>query len=127
MRTWWEDPQTDWTSGEPARAVDLLAKAYGDPADVGRIVRVAGLEWEPPASAKSARESWTAILREAARRERTLELVAEVLNDPGSSAFHPPLGSLLGALLGPANALRAIRHGLPSAPSDGPDRVLESL
>jgi hypothetical protein len=126
-KTWWEDSQTDWTSGEPARAVDVLAKAYDEPTEIASIVHAAGLEWEPPASAESARESWIGILTNAARGQHTLDLVAEVLHDDRSSAFHSPLGGLLGGLLGRANARRAIRYGLPPPPSEGPDRVLESL
>jgi Trypsin-like peptidase domain len=126
-KTWWEDSHTDWTSGEPARAVDVLAKAYDEPTEIASIVHAAGLEWEPPASAESARDSWIGILTRVARDQRTLDLVAEVLQDARSSAFHAPLGGLLGGVLGLANARRAIRYGLPPAPSEGPDRVLESL
>jgi Trypsin-like peptidase domain len=125
--TWWEDSQTDWTSGQPARAVDLLARAYDDPAKIASIMHAAGLDWEPAPSAESARESWIGILSDAARHEHTLDLIVAVLQDAGSSAFHSRLEGLLGGLLGVANARRAIRYGLPPAPSEGPDRVLESL
>jgi hypothetical protein len=125
-KSWWRDSQTDWTSGKPARAVDLLAKAYDDPGEIASVVHAAGLEWEPGPSAEPAHESWNRILRDA-QGEQTVDIVAAVLQDEGSSAFHSRLGGLLGGLLGVANARRAIRYGLPPAPIEGPDRVLESL
>jgi hypothetical protein len=62
------------------------------------------------------RDTWIAILADAARCGRTLDLMAEVLNDDGSAAFHPPLGLLLRDRLGPANALRA--NGMGSRPPE---------
>jgi hypothetical protein len=126
-KTWWEDPHTDWTTGEPARAVDLLARAYDDPAEIASIVHEAGLDWELSPSAESPRDSWIAILTKAARDERTLDLVAEILQDARSSAFHAPLSRRLGELLGLANARRAIRYGLPPPLSEQSDPVVDSL
>jgi hypothetical protein len=84
LKTWWDDPQTDWTSGEPARAAELLARAYERPSTIKPIVGDAGLDCDD-APAASAQEMWTWALREAARERRVLDLVAEVLNDNGST------------------------------------------
>jgi hypothetical protein len=125
--SWWDDPTTDWTSGDPARAVALLARAYDDPEAVASIAGPAGLDPPEMSSGESMQQRWIAILVEAAARGRTLDLVVEVLRDGRSSAFHAPFEALLGDLLGRANALRARRYGLPPEPSGPRDRVLESL
>lgn len=123
-KTWWEDPQTDWTGGDPARAVDLLAHAYEERSAIRSLAEAAGLEWGRAPSSGAAREAWIWTLSEAARLGRDLDLVAAVLNDPGSTAFLAPLGALLGDRLGRANALRTDRYGLPA---QGRDKVLESV
>ena len=81
---WWDDPQTDWTSGQPARVAEVLAHAYERPSASKPIVDAAGLDWDDTPAA-SAQEMWTWALREAARERRVLDLVAVVLNDTGST------------------------------------------
>ena len=125
-KTWWEDPQTDWTSGEPARVVELLARAYEHPSAIKPIVDAAGLDWDGAPIADSAREMWTWALRQAIRKDRVLDLVAEVLQDNYSAAFHGLLGTLFGDRLGEANARRMLRYGLPPSP-EVQDQMLESV
>jgi hypothetical protein len=124
---WWEDRQTDWSSGEPARVVDVLARAYEDPAAIQAVAESVGLDWHAGPAAGSARARWQWALAEAVRQGRALELAAEVLHDPGSEAFHPLLRRLLGDRLGAAHAHLALRHGLPPQPTDGTDPVVASL
>ena len=120
--SWWEDPQIRWSSGEPARAVDLLVRAYEDPAAIKLIAESVGLDWHAGPVGASARSLWVWALTEAAKRRRVLDMMAEVLHDPESEAFHTLLRALLGDRLGAANARLAVRYGLPPPPSDGPDR-----
>jgi hypothetical protein len=126
-RTWWEEPQTDWTSGEPARAVDLLAHAIADPLAIGSITERSGLNLAGAPVGASIHELWAWILGRAARQKRTLDVVAEILHHPASAPFQALLGGLLGDRFGQANARLALRYGLPTAPADGPDRLLRSL
>ncbi|MGN9906561.1 trypsin-like serine peptidase [Phytohabitans sp. LJ34] len=124
---WWDDPRTDWSAGEPGRVVDVLTYAYEDLAAIQAIAESVGLDWHTGPAAASARARWQWALTEAAGRGRALDLAAEVLHDPGSEAFHPPLRKLLGDRLAPAYARLAARHGLPPPPTEGTDPVVTSL
>jgi V8-like Glu-specific endopeptidase len=125
-KTWWVDTKTDWARGEPLQVVDLLAHAYDEPDAINTILAAAAIEWDGGLSFTSPQATWTRALGEAARVERALDVAAEVLQDPGSSAFHSLLNGLLGEQLGAANGRRAIRYGLPGA-ADAQARVLESV
>lgn len=124
---WWEDPQTDWSGGEPRRVVDVLTYAYEDPAAIQAITESVGLDWHTGPAAASTRARWEWALAGAAGQGRALDLAAEVLHDPASEAFHPLLRTLLGDRLAAAHARLVLRYGLPPKPSDGPDTVVASL
>jgi Trypsin-like peptidase domain len=125
-KTWWVDPQTNWGSGEPAQVVEMLARAYDQPDAIKRILAAAEIEWDGGRSVASPHAAWTWALGEAARVGRTLDVAAEVLHDPDSSAFHSLLNGLLGEHLRAANGRRTIRYGLPGS-ADAQARVLESV
>jgi hypothetical protein len=125
-KTWWEEAQPDWTSGEPARLVDVLARAYEERPAIEPLAEAIGIDLDGGPQFGSTRETWTWFLSEAARLTRLLDLVAAVLNDSRSTAFHAPLTSLLGDRAGSVNARRTIRYGLPP-PAEGQDKVLESV
>jgi len=126
-KQYWDDPATDWSAGEPGRVADLLAHAYSSSEDARRIALTAGLDWSLAPAAASARETWIWGLTEAAAAGHVLDLAAEVLHDPGSSEFDASLGRLLGQRLGEVNLRIARAYGLPPAPTDGPDHVVESI
>ena len=129
-RAWehFQDPAETWTSGDPGKIAGLLAAAYEPDDAIRRIARLSGLDWDATwGGGMPAQVTWRRILAAAAAQHRVLDVMAEVLQDPASSEFHVLLGPLLGDALGVANALRAMRYGLPPAPSEGPDRIVESL
>lgn len=129
-RAWehFQDPAETWTTGTPGRIATLLAAAYERDDAIRRIALRGGLDWDAAwASGTPAKVTWRRLLAAAAAQRRVLDVMAEVLQDPASSDFHVLLGTLLGDALGVANALRAMRYGLPPAPPEGPDPVVESL
>ena len=65
--TWWEDPHTEWTSGQPARVAQLLAAAYQDPSSINRVARASGLDYNSAQAAGTELDVWTGLLREPYR------------------------------------------------------------
>ncbi len=123
----WEEPSTDWTAGVPARVVDVLTYAYGERDEIRRVASHVGIEWAHAPAAVSIRELWQWALRRAADTRSVMDLIAVVLHDDASLQFRAPLSQLLGDRLGEVNARIVGRHGLPPAPADGRDTVLDSI
>jgi hypothetical protein len=116
MTTWWEDPGTDWTRGQPGRAWQLLSRAYGQRDAVRPFAAAAGLDWQDaPGASAATRDLWLWVLRNAAAGGLVLDLISEVLEDSSSAAFHVPLQRLLGEMLFATDVRRVIRHGLPTS------------
>ena len=116
MTSWWEDPGTDWTQGQPGRVWRLLARAYQGRDDVRPFAAAIGLDWRgAPSASVATRDLWLWVLQEAAAAGHVLDLIAEVLDDSGSAAFHVPLQHLLGEMLFATDARRIMRHGLPTS------------
>jgi len=111
----------------PGRVAELLARAYDKDDAIRRIAKLGGLDWDAAPTGASAEDTWRQVLAAAAAQQRVLDVMAEVLHDATSSDFHSLLGTLLGDGLGLVNARRAMRYGLPPAPAEGPDCVVESL
>lgn len=126
-QAWWVGQQVDWTQGDPAKVVELLSRAYDDPAEMKRITELAQVPLPFQAERGAVRESWHQVLIEAAQRGAVLDVVAEVLHDGATRAFHPMLDALLGSGLPWAYAMIATRHGLVPRESAGRNPVLESL
>lgn len=127
MTSWWEDPGTDWTMGQPGRVLGLLTRVYDRRDAVQPFAAAIGLEWQgAPDTSAATRELWLWVLREAAGTGRILDLIAEVLDDPSSSAFHIPLQRLLGEMLFATDARRILRHGLPTS-SEGLEGLRDQL
>jgi hypothetical protein len=123
-----QDPEETWRTGDPGKIAELLAAAYEGDDEIRRIARLGGLDWDGACGGGApAQLAWRRLLSAAAAQHRVFDLMAEVLQDSASAEFHVPLGTLLGEALGVANALRAMRYGLPPAPAEGPDRMVESL
>ena len=116
--TWWDAPATDWTQGEPAKAVDLFQRCYPYMSDLRKVTAEVGISWAGSASSASA--GWLAVFETAARAENRgpLELAAYLLFDdaPQRVAFRDPLIRLLGDRLPYAHALGAIRYGRAAVP-----------
>jgi hypothetical protein len=114
---WWEDTNTDWGQGDPARAVDLFARSYPDDEQLRRVVEEIQLPWS--GSAGSPAERWLAVFEAAVKAERhgPLELAAYLLFEPGpdQAAFREPLIRLLGSRLAQAHNLGVIRYGRHAA------------
>lgn len=145
MTSWWEDPDTDWTQGQPGRVLQLLAHAYGQRDAVRPFAAAIGLDWQDaPGTSTATRDLWLWVLHDAAANGVVLDLVAGVLEDSSSDAFHVPLQRLLGEMLFATDARRIIRHGLPTSaealnglrdqlraaatqPADSPVGVLQAI
>lgn len=113
MTSWWDDPATDWTRGQPSRILDLLTRAFQRRDDIALFAEAIGLDWRAaPAGTASAREVWLWVLEQAAATGRVLDLVAEVLHHPESAAFRAPFRRELGDSSFATDARRALRHGL---------------
>jgi len=125
--SWWVDPETDWTRGDPGRVADLLAAAYPDTALIRGLAESAGIDGSGTPVAVPAREAWALVLARAARAERVLDVMAEVLQDGATEVFHPPLRSMLGGHLGLVNGRRSLKFGLDERSADGTDPVVTSL
>lgn len=123
--SWWDDPATDWTVGDPGRLVDILEYAYPTAAEVRRIAGEAGVDVDTAPTTAPARELWVWVLGQCAGG--VLDLAAVVLHDAASAHFHTPLRNLLGDRLGHVNARIVRKHGLPPVPSVGPDSVVDSI
>jgi hypothetical protein len=125
-KNWWEDPQTDWTSGEAAKFVELLVRAYPEPGAIRALAGSVGLDAGAAVSGTPAREAWLAVLLDATGRRRVLDLAAAVIHDPASSAFHSLLVLLLGERAADALARVATLHGSP-ADAEASARELQNL
>lgn len=109
--TIWEDPTTDWTSGEGLRAVQLFASAYKDVESARAAAKEVGVPWREAYGVLPVAALWAELLRRAVESGRSYDLAAEMLHDPGRAWFHKPLRDLLGEQLARANNLLVYRHG----------------
>src|SRR6185437_1543484 len=125
--SWWVDPETDWTAGDPGRVADLLAAAYPDTAAIRGLAESAGIDGSGTPVAVSAREAWALVFTRAARTGRVLDVMAEVLQDGGTEDFHQLLRTMLGGHLGLVNGRRSLKFGLQERSTDGTDPVVTSL
>ncbi len=127
-KPWWEEATTDWTAGEPRRALDLFTEIYDERDSIKRVVKLAGLDWgDAPGSNASARAIWTWALSAASESGRVLDLAVEVLRDRNARDFHPLLVPLLGDRLAPVTLRLLGRYGAPSGGEDVSSAMLESL
>jgi hypothetical protein len=122
----WEDPATDWTSGDGLRAVQLFGLAYPDVSSARAAGEAVGLAWLTAYEALPSPALWAELLRRAAETGRSYALAADLLHDPERSWFARPLRELLGDRLPEANKTLTDRHGLP-ADRDARNAVLENL
>jgi hypothetical protein len=125
--TWWDEPSPDLGGAEPAEVVDLLTYAYRTVDEARRLALTIGIDFERAGPTGAPREAWLQVLTAAAAHGQLLELMAVVLHDPASSAFHEALRSRLGRRLGEVNVRIGLRFGVPPPPTDGPDAVAESI
>ena len=123
---WWDDAETDWSSGAGARVVEVFARAYEEPVVIERLAHAAGVSWEGAPAAGPASLTWRWLLGAAVRERRGLELVAEALAD-GSDAFRQPLEALAGDRLPAVYAHGGIKHGVEMIPAEHVKQALESV
>lgn len=116
--TIWDDPATDWTSGDGLRAVQLFGLAYRDVESARAAFAAVGLPWLGTYDALPAAGLWAELLRRAAGAGRSYDLAADLMHDPEKAWFGPPLRELLGDRLPRANALLGYRHGPPPDPTE---------
>jgi hypothetical protein len=122
---WWEDPQADWTTGDPGRLLDLLVSACPDRAVITAIAESVGFNpRDLPGETASARDIWIRLLKETARAGQVPDLMAEALHDPSVAEAYPLIAWLIGETLVAAIERRAHRpgHGMESA-EDQPHRA----
>lgn len=124
--TIWEDPTTDWMSGDGLRAVQLFGLAYPDIESARAAVVEVGVPWREADKELPAAALWAELLRRAVESGRSYDLAAELLHDPGRAWFHQPLRDLLGERLPRANTLLVYRHGSPADPAER-EALLESV
>jgi V8-like Glu-specific endopeptidase len=124
--TIWDDPTTDWTSGDGLRAVQLFGLAYADAGSARDVADAVGLSWQTAYEALPTAALWAELLGQAAETRRAYALAAELLHDPQRSQLAVPLRELLDERLPEANAALTDRHGLPSDP-DARQALLENL
>ncbi|MEO3854058.1 serine protease [Acrocarpospora sp. B8E8] len=134
MSSWWEDPGTDWGAGRPGRVADVLSRAYETPQAIRPLIERTGLEWRAEYADAAARATWIMILARAATSASVLDLMAEVLQDRSSAAFHHPLTILLGPELRAVQGRRVLWYGASitllestAEPPDPGDRPLDAL
>jgi hypothetical protein len=116
--TIWEDPTTDWMSGDGLRAVQLFGLAYPDVESARAAAVEVGVPWREAYRVLPAAALWAELLRRAVESGRFYDLAADLLHDPDRAWFHKPLRDLLGDQLSRANALVVYRHGPPSDPAE---------
>ncbi|MER7555873.1 serine protease [Nocardioides sp. NPDC126508] len=109
----WDEQETDWSTGPGLAVRQLFERAYADRAAARAVAGAVGIEWPPAAATLSHAELWSSLLGTAAQLGVLVNLAAELLADPGRSFFATPLRQVLGDQLGPANAARIAKRGLP--------------
>jgi hypothetical protein len=122
----WDDLDTDWSSGDGLRAVQLFQLAYSDVSSARAAAEAVGLAWLTRYEALPSFALWAELLRQAVETGRSYALAADLLHDPERSWFARPLRELLGDRLPEANKTLTDRHGLP-ADRDARNAVLENL
>jgi hypothetical protein len=126
-KAWWEDPLTDWSSGEPRRFVDVLVYAYDSPESVRHIAKSSGVVQTNDNAVLGLEDSWRSVLVDATQQSRLYELVAVVLHDENCNQFHPRIRELLGDRLPTVQALIVRRYGPPNPADRDSGSILESL
>lgn len=122
-RPWWENPRTDWTTGDPGRLLEALSAAYPPRAAVMVIAGQAGFDWDQvPAAPDPMRDAWLWVLNRAARTNCVVDLLANVVCDPSAAEAYPAVAWFLGEALGPAMA-RCAAVGLEAAAPARADRL----
>jgi hypothetical protein len=94
-RAWFEDMPLDFTRDEPREAEQLLAAAFTTHAELLKLAKYVGLN---PANLKTNDTSEVLIddmLEKARRSDRLVQLIGEVLTDPGREAVHPGFKALM--------------------------------
>jgi len=126
--SWWENPETDWTKGDPGQLLDILSAAYPPCAAVAAIADQAGFDLnQVPEAPASMRDAWIWVLNRAAQAYCVLDLMANVVSDPSEADAYPAIAWLLGEALGramtslTAPGLEAASGAQPgSRPAGGP-------
>ena len=114
---WWEDPEFDWTSGNPGVLLGLLAASYPDWPAIEVMTRAADCGFRPePGTSAPAAELWEQALHYAAVTRRLPALMQAVLVDQAKKEWRPLFASLQESLL-----------SSPGQPDEGPVGGLQAI
>lgn len=115
--SWWEDPDFDWTDGNPGTLLSLLATSYPDWPAIEAVARAADCSFPPqPGTSAPAAELWRQAFRRAAVAHRLPALMDAALAGQAKDERLPVLASLRDSLFsspgqiaeGPVGGLQAI-------------------
>jgi hypothetical protein len=114
---WWEDPNFDWTSGNPGVLLGLLATSYPEWTAIEAFTRATGCGFQPePDPVAPAAELWQQALRRAAETRFLPALLERVLADQATDERRPLFASLRDSLL-----------SSPAQPDEGPIDGLQAI